>query len=360
MSQHSGMAAPPSGIASLIPARIRNILAPESGHLRELDGIRAFSIMLVLAAHLLPLTFTGWELNESAGIAGMSLFFSLSGFLIASILWKRPQVKPFLIRRVARIAPLMYLYAVVVALVVYWRPDTFLAILTFTLNYNDPQIYKGVSHLWSLCVEMHFYLGIALAVGLFGRKGFWIVPIAAVAVTGLRIEDGAVASIRTHHRIDEILTGALLGLWWANRGTPALQGAVWQGIETWVRRLLPLLFVLWLLACYPPARPLPYFRPYITMLMVSGVMLQASDGRLKQFLSTAPLGFIARISYALYIWHPLMALGPMSQGSAPVRYLIKRPITFLLTFIAATLSTAYYEKIFTDWARRLTGQSRRQ
>ncbi len=57
-----------------------------AARLGSLDGWRAISILGVLAAHMLPLGPSRWGLNALAGDAGMSLFFTLSGFLIASTL----------------------------------------------------------------------------------------------------------------------------------------------------------------------------------------------------------------------------------------------------------------------------------
>ncbi|MGV8988682.1 MAG: acyltransferase family protein [Cypionkella sp.] len=83
-------------------------------YISELDGIRAMSILLVLAAHLLPLSPARFELNGMAGLMGMSLFFCLSGFLITRFLFEHPDVRTFLIRRIARIYPLLVVYAALV------------------------------------------------------------------------------------------------------------------------------------------------------------------------------------------------------------------------------------------------------
>lgn len=329
----------------------------KAGHLLELDGIRACSIFLVLASHLLPLGPSVLLLNETAGLMGMSLFFCLSGFLITSFLWLRPAVKPFLIRRVARIVPLLYLYAVLTTLVLSWRPEAFWSILTFTLNYNDAAFDRGVQwigHLWSLSVEGHFYVVIALAVGLFGRRGFWLVPVAAVAVLAFRIHDGAYVSTRTHLRVDEILSGAMLALWWLNRdrvGGPRL--------DMWICRLLPLFFGLWLMSCSKYFGPVMYLRPWFAMLTIAGVMRLAQDNALRRLLSGEVLGYFATTSYAIYIWHGLFAEALIKGGGVVVKYLVNRPLTFLATFSVSHLSTFYYEQIFIDWARRMTSRGRR-
>lgn len=332
----------------MTPSRTSAKVQESQGHITELDGVRAFSILAVMAGHLLPLGASSLRLNQTSAVTGMSMFFGLSGFLITYFLWKRPDVPAFLVRRFARIVPLAYLYGAIVTLIVFWRPDSFLAILSFTLNYTDPQIFKGVSHLWSICVEMHFYLTIAAAVALFGRRGFWIVPIAALIVTGLRIEAQAYVSIRTHLRVDEILSGALLGLYWVNRdriGRPALEAALCRG--------LPLVALLWVASAHPMGGPLNFARPYLAMLLIGGILFLPMNG-FKRFLQARPLAYIAKISYALYIWHPLTALGFMNSGSNVTRYLLKRPLSFALTVLLAHLSTQTLERYFIGLGKRLT------
>jgi peptidoglycan/LPS O-acetylase OafA/YrhL len=78
------------------------------GRLPILDGLRAISILLVLAAHMLPLGPKVIALNSTAGAMGMSLFFALSGFLIASTLIHNADIREFLVRRLTRIVPLAY------------------------------------------------------------------------------------------------------------------------------------------------------------------------------------------------------------------------------------------------------------
>ena len=71
--------------------------------LPALDGLRATSILLVLACHMLPLGPKVLQLNGAAGAMGMSLFFALSGFLIISVLKNNADVPEFLIRRLTSI-----------------------------------------------------------------------------------------------------------------------------------------------------------------------------------------------------------------------------------------------------------------
>jgi hypothetical protein len=151
----------------------RLMSATRSDHsLLVLDGLRAISILLVLACHLLPLGPATLELNGMAGSMGMSLFFVLSGFLITSGLLRNPNVQEFVARRLARILPLVYAYTLVVFLVFTFQPKALFWTNLFTVNYFTQYLDPDWSaHLWSLCVEIHFYLTIALVVLLFGRRG---------------------------------------------------------------------------------------------------------------------------------------------------------------------------------------------
>jgi peptidoglycan/LPS O-acetylase OafA/YrhL len=176
--------------------------------LSELDGLRAVSILLVLAAHLLPLGPKFLQLNAAAGAMGMSLFFALSGFLIASRLLISPTVPEFIVRRMARILPLVYLFLVML-LVAFNEPiSKVLWSSTFLVNYKTEYLSGLNSHLWSLCVEVQFYVAIAITVLALGGRAVWLVWPACFVVTWLRIDAGGVLDIRTHLRVDEILAGA--------------------------------------------------------------------------------------------------------------------------------------------------------
>src|SRR4051794_4111276 len=99
-----------------------------------LDGWRAISILLVLACHLLPLGHFG--LNDTAGAAGMALFFTLSGFLIVSFLRNGMAVGDFLVRRIARIVPLAW--AGMTVLVLWRQPDFTTAARNYFFTANLP------------------------------------------------------------------------------------------------------------------------------------------------------------------------------------------------------------------------------
>src|SRR5258707_13189974 len=173
-----------------------------------LDGLRAISIILVLAAHMVPL---GNHANTlTVGPMGMALFFALSGFLITSTLLNNSDVSAFIVKRMARIVPLAYLYISLIFIFFAISPIDLALTYAFVVNYIGLGPYNW--HFWSLCVEMQFYLVIALTVWLWGRQGLWIVWPACIAVTLMRISVGSYIDFRTHLRVDEILAGACVAM----------------------------------------------------------------------------------------------------------------------------------------------------
>ena len=127
----------------------------------SLDGARALSILAVLACHLLPLgPKTYFDLNIAVGQFGMAIFFALSGFLIAHKLITEESIFDFAVNRAVRIFPLLWLLLLISFA---WKlpsldVDTVTAHFLVFVN-NLPQYYfPETEHLWSVCVEIHFYI----------------------------------------------------------------------------------------------------------------------------------------------------------------------------------------------------------
>ncbi len=154
--------------------------SPIPGHRRDariagLDGLRAFSISLVLLGHL-----AGMHDSDPNGFfvramdffhlapLGVRIFFVISGFLITTLLIDEEartgtvSLARFYFRRTLRIFPPYYLFLVVL-MVLDWRgalalwPGDVGHALTYTTNYHrERSWYTG--HAWSLSVEEQFYL----------------------------------------------------------------------------------------------------------------------------------------------------------------------------------------------------------
>ncbi|GII01014.1 acyltransferase [Planobispora takensis] len=165
------------------------------GHLDALDGMRAVAALTVLLYHVaiesgeaLRDGFAGALLSR--GDIGVPIFFILSGLLLyrpfaaAAILdAPSPDVRLYLRKRGLRILP-AYWIVVVVAMLIWSRDHvadvgTWLYLLLLGQNYNpDPWWFglgpKGLAQMWSLSVEMSFYLVLPLlaaALSRYARRG---------------------------------------------------------------------------------------------------------------------------------------------------------------------------------------------
>src|SRR5215218_7268032 len=203
------------------------------GRRLDLDVVRGLAIVLALGWH-----FSG-DLSGNAildvltwpghmfGWAGVDLFFVLSGFLLGRLVLTeqartgRFDGRRFTARRLLKLWPVLYVFLAVQAIA---GPEPWTSYLW--QNALHVQNYAGtsLSHLWSLAVEEHFYLALALLFPLFARRKGSPRTLAAilvgvlVAALALRFW-GAMDGVsdvrlqwRTHFRVDGIAAGLLLAL----------------------------------------------------------------------------------------------------------------------------------------------------
>jgi peptidoglycan/LPS O-acetylase OafA/YrhL len=185
-----------------------NFMAPNNeGQLLRfhgLDTLRAAAILLVMLYHLSMYSLLPEALNPiaSVGWAGVDLFFVLSGFLIGSQLLKpylngtTPSLKEFYARRAYRILPAFLTVLFLYLAVPLWReapgPYAPWQYLTFTWNLLLLHYPEGraFSHVWSLCVEEHFYLCLPLLLLIFMRRpAVWktVLLVLAIVLGGIAL-----------------------------------------------------------------------------------------------------------------------------------------------------------------------------
>jgi peptidoglycan/LPS O-acetylase OafA/YrhL len=338
MTSQQESAAPPPPHAAAAPRA-------SMPRLPVLDGWRGLSILAVLACHMLPLGPRRFELNSSAGALGMAIFFALSGFLITSTLFFHPSVRTFLIRRVFRIVPVAWLFLVLVLPFLHADAQMWHADLFFYTNLPPFHLVSITGHLWSLCVEVQFYLFIGVLFLIFRERGLAMLPLFCLAVTALRIRNDVPESIVTIYRVDDILSGASLAFLFHSHYSARLKQVLSR-----INPAIPLaLLCLSTLAALPW---LAYGRPYFAAIAI-GTTLFHQNTRWSRFLTAKPLAYLAAISYALYVWHPLTTHGWFNSGSKLVKY-SKRPLSIALSLLMAHLSTFYFEKFWINLAKRTT------
>lgn len=196
---------------------------------KALDLLRAAAVLLVISRHSQVARY-----RILGGWSGVDLFFVLSGFLISGLLfteylkYRQIRVGRFLARRGFKIYPPFYtLIAWTSAMFLLYGhavpPDRLLSDLFFLQSYRG-----GIwDHSWSLGVEEHFYVGLALLLYFLTRHArnrkdpFGALPAifltVALFVLGMRLYRSwpypAIAYGRiqmTHLHIDSLLFGVLL------------------------------------------------------------------------------------------------------------------------------------------------------
>jgi peptidoglycan/LPS O-acetylase OafA/YrhL len=96
---------------------------------------------------------------------------------------------------------------------------------------------------------------------------------------------------------------------------------------------------------------MPFLRPYLGTALVGGTLL--AERRWQWVLTSRPMRYIAEISYALYVIHPVTRFGWLSSGGTLVKYL-KRPLALAVTFGLAHLSTFHFEHHWMALGKRLS------
>jgi peptidoglycan/LPS O-acetylase OafA/YrhL len=330
----------------------------------DVDGLRGVAIVLVLLFH-------GTKICPG-GFIGVDVFFTISGFLITSLLLDDQQrgggirVVDFWIRRVRRLLPaasLMVLATLIAGFFIMFPNDyealakSAAAQQLFVSNvyfgrqsgYFDSSVeFKPLLHTWSLAVEEQFYVAYPLLFLALGRLSRRTMVGALLLITGFSfgISDWAV---RTHpssafyllpSRAWEILLGGLLCFAPLPHRRPALFANLLAGIG-----MLGILLAAWAFGKETPFPGRAALLPCVgtALLIYANSWTKTWVGRV---LATRPVVFVGLISYSLYLWHwPLLSFLAYLRCGAPSNE-ISRCIALAASFVLAVVSWRFVELPF--------------
>ena len=295
---------------------------------RGLDGLRGVAVILVIIFH----SGLDWL---PGGFLGVSVFFTLSGFLITSLLINecensgRINLKAFWGRRLRRLAPSSIVVIAAVIGLASWlstsveasriKGDAISAVLCFS---NWRFIYSGHSygelfaapsplqHLWSLSIEEQLYVVVPVIIaGLFAvglrRRGIGMVLLVGVVgstIATMLISGHEHIYYGTHTRAAELLLGAALACLFGQR----IEQLATKPSRPWsTLYLLPLLGVI-LLAKFSTVDSAWVYSGALTLFgLLSVVCLIAAiqGGPVRAILSWSVLVRVGEVSYGLYLIH---------------------------------------------------------
>ncbi len=301
--------------------------AQPGDRLKELDGIRGLAALVVAFAHYTPAKppdpknpyLFPFLHDLSLANVSVAIFFGLSAFLLARNAERYFDAKIFLLNRFIRICPL-YLFVTVVTVIgvallphpeaelqkslhSYWIYLLFL--FNWRLAFGEYGFANELNHLWSLCVEMQFYLvlsflfvaarklrpGIYIGLVLISGTAFriWFTStfpngqlyystFAYIEVFGLSAAAGVAHARGTNLRVP-VTTGLLLAVL-------LLLGYLWH-------------FVLWTGTALGTVI-YPVLGALIALLLLS---VTDDDGVIRRVLQFRWTRFLGAVSYGLYMWH---------------------------------------------------------
>lgn len=321
----------------------------------SLTGIRAVAALLVVATH--AAYTTGKYTHGFAGVAysrleiGVPIFFVLSGYLLFTPWVKAaasgspaPSVKRYAWHRVRRIMP-AYVVTVLAAYVIYHFRDAgpnpghnwwgLFRNLTLTQIYTDNYgfvlLHQGLTQMWSLAVEVAFYVALPLLaylllVTLCRRQ--WRPWLLLAGMGGLALL--SLAWLVLVHTVDFLPDGAKLWLpgylvWFL--GGMALAVLAPMGVRVYGFVAIPLAVICFVIACTPIAgepQTSPtglaqalvkmVFYAVIATLLVAPLALSdpggsdsgGGSGWYTSVLASRPMVWLGEISYEIFLVHLIL------------------------------------------------------
>ena len=344
----------------------------DAGRVPELDGLRSLAILPVILHHCYPpgswLGFLG-----EPGWIGVDLFFVLSGYLITGILvntaGQQHYYRNFLVRRAVRILPLYYLclllFDVATRLMDHnaWNAFqswggvgwfvVYLGNVRAAVQGSLPPVFS-FAPLWSLQVEEQFYLFYPVIVAILPVRILRVFLIICVGFAlGLRcflVFTGrytVAAYVLTPCRMDALALGGLVSIsqrtggWFFRRpvaGRALLVGLVAMVIMFGVAHM-----------AHEDSSSLPFMKSFgytvidLTFAALLTYVLLSRSSPLCAPLRWRPLIYTGQISYGLYLLHAPSSWFVRHPFGIESHSFASLPITFVASFVAATISWKFFE-----------------
>ncbi len=324
-------------------------MVSKSQRIESIDFYRGIAVVSVLFFHyngLLPY-----------GYLGVDLFFVISGYLVGGILIKdylkgNISILNFVLKRSFKILPSYYFFIIfgnIVAFIVYKNTNIdgyipfkyLLRYLLFFRNYKGDPHYWNFDHVWSLCIEEHFYLATPLILffllKIFGvNNKMLFLLIIIMIISGFMFKNVSFFLTNsketyhaTHNRIDALGYGMLLNI------LPINSKFKNNKILFFV---LILFFFTIILDKYTTNI---YFKKIIfhsiTPIFLSGIIYLTFNYNFNKFKF---IKVISKYSYNLYLWHTVFVLAIHYYVGINIFGLF---IYILISFLLAFFTTKYLE-----------------
>ncbi len=307
---------------------MKNYSEPSQPRLVQLDLLRALAVFLVLGNHLSTCppetSLLAHKITQAwyyGGWTGVDLFFVLSGFLVSGLLFREYQktetlnIKRFLIRRGLKIYPSFYILIAVTVLVsaALGREipvKNLLAEIFFVQNFFG----KLWPHTWSLAVEEHFYIGLAILAFLLLRFKisknnpfswtphiFLFFAVVCFVLRALMAVYKGTSIGLTFFRVDALFFGVMISYFWHFQNLS--QSYFLTRFKNWF--FVPAVLLLLPAFLFLSVTNRWFFVFGMTSNYIAGglLLLACLKSDFKNGALVRAISYVGAYSYSIYLWH---------------------------------------------------------
>ena len=340
--------------------------------IRALDGLRGLAVLLVLLSHMSlhrinliePLDFSG------IGKSGVFLFFALSAFLLT---WQALQFDNgvmqsgqywlgYAIRRIARIYPL-YLVALTISFALFASGQNVNPKITSLEQLLNHILLRDGQHIfWAIPVEFKYYILLPLVTFMLAisYKQHAILPVL-IALATITIINYKWPPNETEN--NSIILMPYLGIFIIGS-----LGAVYSHLAVnkdsvmevlgWVCLIIALLSIpsVWRALIDPHATNQIFHSHFLIYgaVWTTTIISATSATRFAAFFEFAPLCFLGRISFSIYLWHYLIV--QFIARDISIHPSLQFLLVFMLTLPISWLSYRLIERPFINWSHKKTNR----
>ncbi|MBP1965613.1 acyltransferase family protein [Paenibacillus aceris] len=391
-------------------------------HLGGADGFRAIACLAVIFHHLSQFlamqSQSPWmqELQSFLlmGNAGVSVFFVLSGYLLASPYWHKyldgsayPDIKQYVVRRAARIMPGYYIAVMVATLITvlfhvptehFWA--RLMAGLTFTAGFHYITLFPNEVNgpLWSISFEVFCYvlmpmfmLGLyrwtfkqrSIRNGLLYWMGVFILILGlnqlvhlffSTGNEGKGWDNGWIGGAKYwmpnynpigffgQFTIGILAAGVAAGLRQSSEGLNRMK---YIGLFDFVSLggLFCSFALLWYVRHMPEfslsLQKQPFFFPFYSLLIAVSLCAASQSRWAAKILDNRVFKFTSKVSFGLYLWHFVIIGVSSVTWAKDFQYMGTKSLStwfsvsgvvLVVSFLFATLSFYFVEKPVLHWS----------
>jgi peptidoglycan/LPS O-acetylase OafA/YrhL len=349
----------------------------------ELDGLRFLAFLGVYLRHTMPFGTDGRHqhlpnlIGNALGMVnivgqfGVDLFFVLSSYLITELMLRERDrrgsidVPAFYVRRILRIWPLYLSFLAFAYLLTFFVPGEqltwyhLLGFLFFSGNwvYMAQPVASIAGPLWSISVEEQFYLAWPWLVryasaARIAQTALIIMALGMIVrlYLGIHHDYGDWVTKNSFARVDGFAAGALVAVALHNRAP------LRQSFSRWAILLGSV--ALWFAVAESgidnptvPTLSLVFGWPMVAVGAAGLLVAVLGDrGLMTAWLRSAPIGYLGRISYGLYVFHELGLLVAdkafPAYSHVPSQWIAHWIVALALTIALAMASYRWLEQPF--------------